>query len=415
MKFTKSSYEKAKNGLKLKYEKELPTIIAKIKKQKYSATAMWLKDYSRELKKYSPERWYLLEQLSKLSYFYENNKKLSTNSEDFLPIDEAIFDEWNKSEFADTFLKELNQGRSIKDSSEVTLYHFDQHVAVLADRVTLNTNHSNEWYRPQSSLGEIQKKNIVAKLLDSTLVIDHHPFKLMTNSLTEMKLFSGRIDNALKIIRTFSPSSWERFVAFTNVIIPLKEEKLVSYSHQELPGYSIINLYHRDFVDLIDDLLHENGHHHMNYYLNQKKLIDEPLEAVYYSPWRRTLRPLRGIYHAYFTFFWAFKVFADFSIQKSLSNEWYKFSDEEKAKIYWRAVEEFYMLSYSFEDLKWAKEKGLIKSVGWKLIESQQTELLKFSTQVNEWEKKIGLYKKELNQLKLTLKNSRKLYVLDSI
>ena len=174
----------------------------------------------------------------------------------------------------------------------------------------------------------------------------------------------------------------------------------------------MINLYDRDFVDLMDDLLHENGHHHLNHYLNLEKLIDEPEDLIYYSPWRRTQRPLRGIYHAYFTFFWAFRLFSDMA-SGNLDDSSYKFSPAEKEKILWRAVEEFHMLKYSFEDLKWAKKQGLITVTGWKIIQPQQKELLKFKTKVAGWEKKIKSHRKELLTLKSDLKANRKKYKKD--
>jgi Lhr-like helicase len=170
----------------------------------------------------------------------------------------------------------------------------------------------------------------------------------------------------------------------------------------------MINLYHRDFVDLMDDLLHENGHHHLNYYLNLGRLIDEPVDQIYYSPWRRTPRPLRGVYHAYFTFFWAFKLFADLAKAKDVDSIFYLFKKEEKEKIIWRAVEEFHMLNYTFKELKWARKQGLIHNTGWTLIEEQQKELNKFKRLVPVWEKKLKTYKKELSLLKKTLKKAEK-------
>jgi hypothetical protein len=221
-----------------------------------------------------------------------------------------------------------------------------------------------------------------------------------------MKAFSQRIETALRVIRRFSPTSWERFAAFTEVIVPIAQPELVSYSHQELPGHSMINLYNRDFVDLLDDLLHENGHHHLNYYLNLGKLIDEPVENIYYSPWRRTLRPLRGIYHAYFTFFWAFRLFSDLVKANDVDSIFYLFSDVEKEKITWRAIEEFYLLSFSYEDLRWARRRGLVADAGWELVREQQKELAKFRKQLPALERKLRAHRGELRELKATLKKA---------
>jgi len=78
---------------------------------------------------------------------------------------------------------------------------------------------------------------------------------------------------------------------------------------QSLPGYSSLNMFDRDQIDLMDDLLHENGHHYLNTFLNHQDLINEDDDKIYYSPWRKALRPVRGIYHATFTFFWALELF----------------------------------------------------------------------------------------------------------
>ena len=88
----------------------------------------------------------------------------------------------------------------------------------------------------------------------------------------------------------------------------------------------------------------------------------------------------------------------------------YLFSKEEKEKIYFRAVEEFIMLSFTFQELKWAKKNELINNTGWKLISEQQKELMKYRNKVVLWEKKSGKFKKEITALKKTLKIAEKTY-----
>ena len=56
-------------------------------------------------------------------------------------------------------------------------------------------------------------------------------------------------------------------------------------------------------LDLIDDLIHENSHHHLNLLLRKHVMYrGDHNQQIFYSPWRRSLRPLRGILHATFTF-----------------------------------------------------------------------------------------------------------------
>ncbi len=368
----------------------------------------WVFNNSERFANYSDFNWYFLNQLQVFNFFNKQDKNLGKNQ--FGKQEEIVFDKWNQSEFTDYFLKSLNAGNSLGQASLRTLKILDKHLVVLGERHILNKNKLSTHYRIQGSLGEFLKEKKISKSLETIITSDFKKLKLMTSTLKEMKNFSQRIGNALEIIQKFSPSSWDSFVAFTEVIIPIKEAEFVSYSHQDLPGYSMINLYHRDFIDLIDDLLHENGHHHLNHYLNLNKLIEEPADTIYYSPWRRTLRPLRGIYHAYFTFFWAFKLFSDLASVRNLDSEVYHFTDKEKEKCLWRAIEEYYMLNFTFKDLKIARKKGLIHDVGWPLIEEQQREIFKFKRKVNHLEKKLSFYKKDLIALKATLSQAEKDY-----
>ncbi len=406
MNFVPSKYSSLKSRLKTKYQSELKRSLSEIRKLPARDIYRWVDEHKDELKTYSSLNWHFLNQLKTFNFF--NAQEANLGKENFGPDEEVVFEKWNNSEFADYFLKALNSGDFLGKASLKTLKVLDQHLVTFAERHLLKSDKLTKAYRSQTSLGETEKKKKLTRLLEATLHIEGKELRLMTNSLTEMKTFSTRIEAALKIIRKFSPTSWDRFTAFTEVIVPINQPEFVSYSHQDLPGYSMINLYHRDFVDLMDDLLHENGHHHLNYYLNLGKLIDEPVDQIYYSPWRRTPRPLRGVYHAYFTFFWAFKLFADLAKAKEVDSIFYIFKKEEKEKILWRAIEEFYMLKYTFQELKWAKKQGLIQKTGWALIEDQQKELTKFKRLIPAWEKKLKTHKKDLNQLKKTLKAAEK-------
>lgn len=412
MTFSSPQYSRLKNRLQQKYKRDLKAVSKELKLSSGTKLAWWWFDHQEELAEYSSFKWFFLKQVKTFLKLSKLLPQLSSSPEDFTELDDEVFELWNQSEFADTFLKSLNAGNGIKKASLRAFKEMDHHLVVLGERHLLKNNSAHAAYRVQTSLGEIKKAGKVSRLLETTLHLEGKELILYTHSLKEMKKISQRIEVALKVIKKFSPDSWERFRAFTQAIIPIKQKEFVSYSHQELPGYSMINLYDRDFVDLMDDLLHENGHHHLNYYLNLSKLIDEPLDNIYYSPWRRTLRPLRGIYHAYFTFFWAFRLFASLASAKEQDSIFYLFSPEEKEKIYWRAIEEWWMLNYSFEDLKRARRLGLIKDAGWILIQEQQAQLKKFKNKIPLWEKNLKRHRKELKELKRSLSSVRKLYEL---
>jgi len=381
MLFSSKSFIQLKKRLKRRYKSRFNKLIKELNHEAHTKTGEWLNTHSDDFSEFTPLHWYFLEQVETLIYFLKHQSRLSVN-EDFTSIDDEVFERWNRSEFADIFLKSLNQGNSLSLANNKTMKCLDQ-----------------------------KKKNMISPMLAATLHLDGKELKLMTNSMKEMKSFSSRIELALKIIKSHSPTSWERFAAFTEVIIPINQEEFVSYSHQELPGTSMINLYHRDFVDLMDDLIHENGHHHLNYYLNLDNLIEEPIDCIYYSPWRRTLRPLRGIYHAYFTFFWAFKLFADlaFSLQQDTTS--YPFNESEQEKMAWRAIEEFNMLNFTFNDLKWAYKKHLISSHGWELIQEQQNYLKKYSKKISQLERQLKIHRADNRNLKTTLKSATKKFL----
>lgn len=410
MNFSPNKYSQLKSRLKGRYLSQLKSTLKDLKKYPERNISEWVQENQDELKSYSPLNWHFIHQLQNFNFFSKQNPELGKHN--FGPEEEVVFEKWNNSEFADHFLKRLNKGSFLGKASRETLNILDKHLVTFGERHILKNSKTSSSYRYQSSLGEYEKAKKITRLLETTLHLDGKDLRIMTMNLKEMKLFSERIEVALKVIRKFSPTSWERFAAFTEVIIPIKQAEFVSYSHQDLPGYSMINLYHRDFVDLMDDLLHENGHHHLNYYLNLGKLIDEPVDQIYYSPWRRTLRPVRGVYHAYFTFFWAFKLFSDLARAKDVDSIFYLFSASEKEKIIWRAVEEYHMLNYTYQELKWARKNGLIKDTGWKLIEEQQKELKKASRLIPLWEKKLKAHKADLKDLKATLKNAEKQYLV---
>lgn len=409
MQISPKTYGSLKSRIKRRYSSLFRKTFVALNKFPHSKTTKWLKEHHAEFSEFTPQRWFFLKQVESLVFFLSQNS-VSSESDFFSDEDDQIFEKWNQSEFADVFLKLLNKKMTLPKASAETTKIFDKHLVSLGNLHLLKIASSTKNYRLQPSLGDFKKKTGVSKLLETTLHLDGKELGLLTSSLKEMKAFSTRIEIASRVIREFSPDSWERFSAFTEVIIPIKQIQLVSYSHQELPGTSLINLYHRDFVDLLDDLLHENGHHHLNYYLNLEQLIQEPIDCIYYSPWRRTLRPLRGIYHAYFTFFWAFKLFSDMASSKELDSIWYDFSPNEREKITWRAVEEFYMLEFTYVDLQWARKQGLISELGWSLIKEQRSIVSKFRKKVLIWEKSLKEHKKELQELKKTLAHARKHY-----
>lgn len=216
-----------------------------------------------------------------------------------------------------------------------------------------------------------------------------------------------RIAKALDIIKAASPRCYAALEMFTESIILIDEPGIVSYSLQSLPGYSNINVIERDFIDLIDDLVHENGHHALNAYLNAQELIEEDDDKIFWSPWRRALRPIRGMYHGYLTFFWAYALFSDLH-RASLT----LFDQAQKDKIQLRFIEEFLMLDFCYEQLKKAHTMGKILDEGMELVEEVQSVLNQERSQIETaLNNATGPLKQQLQELQEHLQNAKKKYL----
>jgi HEXXH motif-containing protein len=112
-----------------------------------------------------------------------------------------------------------------------------------------------------------------------------------------------RLQRTLALLDAAWPEGASLVGSLTSRIVPLDAPGVVSFSYRHRPGLSFINTVERDDLDLIDDVVHENSHHHLNVLLRKHRLYRAGHhEEIFYSPWRRSLRPLRGILHASFTF-----------------------------------------------------------------------------------------------------------------
>lgn len=180
---------------------------------------------------------------------------------------------------------------------------------------------------------------------------------------------SERIEKALAVLRAAWPEGARTVEDFTRALIPVTQPELVSYSFAPAPGWSYLNLYDRDFVDLVDDLVHENAHHHLNYILAREALLAPPSGGddglVYYSPWREALRPLRGIFHAVFTFTAGAELFAHLwrALDRGVLLP-HRFTAAERRKIAARCLEETLQVRYSLVDLAHAWRAGRVTEKG---------------------------------------------------
>lgn len=167
---------------------------------------------------------------------------------------------------------------------------------------------------------------------------------------------AARIQRAVDIISQAWPDGARLLGLLTSRIVPLKARGVVSFSYRHRPGLSFINTFERDAFDLIDDLVHENSHHHLNLLLRKYDMRrGDRNQEVFYSPWRRSLRPLHGILHATFTFTMGAVLFDRLSFCTAAG-----FGAQQRLRARFRCAEEVESVSYSIRDLSHAADR-----LGW--------------------------------------------------
>ena len=185
---------------------------------------------------------------------------------------------------------------------------------------------------------------------------DRQPRSVTSTSANQV----ARIRRAWTIIQEAWPDGQEVLALLTARIIPLKAKGVVSFSYRHRPGLSFINCFDRDHLDLIDDLIHENSHHHLNLLLRKHVMYHgDRNQQIFYSPWRRSLRPLRGILHAAFTFTMGAMLFERLSMWASGrggSARWRQagLTSRDLQRARFRCLEEVESVRYSIQDLEYA-------------------------------------------------------------
>jgi HEXXH motif-containing protein len=204
-----------------------------------------------------------------------------------------------------------------------------------------------------------------------------------------------RIHRALSVIEAAWPEGARVLARLTNRIVPLKAKGVVSFSYRHRPGLSFINVFDRDNLDLIDDLIHENSHHHLNLLLRKAVLYHKDRNReIFYSPWRRSLRPLRGILHATFTFTMGAILFERLSswMARGKGREASGrtlLTEQQLLRARFRCLEEIASVRYSLKDLAYARRLGWLTPAGWGLVGSLKREIDKVATRIAPYERAV--------------------------
>jgi HEXXH motif-containing protein len=227
--------------------------------------------------------------------------------------------------------------------------------------------------RPQSAVWP------VGLTLGPTLVYsrrDRTPVRVVPSN----RKFAERIDRALRVIEAAWPAGASNLACLTTRIVPLRAPGVVSYSYRHRPGVSFLNLFERNQLDLVDDLIHENSHHHMNLLLRKYAMRrGDQNQEIFYSAWRRSLRPLHGILHATFTFTMGALLFERLSAwQAGHKAAWRQggLTERDGLRARFRCLEEVESVRYSIEDLLGtARARGWLTPAGVSLVQALQREL----------------------------------------
>ncbi len=368
---------------------------------------------------YSPLKFYWLNLVDNIVYLIQLHEELlleeDVDTDELTEIEDELFNFWNDSDLAEGFLNYLNDGSPVIEASNnlvpllenqiisfyvlhLNMYRqefgdalmyktvpelgdFEKKIYLGDDHRVVNLNKAPDTF-PSLPISFIspEEKILAIEVADKPvkLTIEKSPEPISVDGLKlfvlpncesgEKKIeeFKRDIAKALANIKKSAPHLFETFKSFTHTVVPVNEKGIVSYSMQSLPGYSSINMFDRDQLDLMDDLLHENGHHFLNTFLNHQDLINEDDDKIYFSPWRKALRAIRGIYHATFTFYWALELFHNLDL--AAEKKTIVFSKDEKIKIKQRFLEEFFMLEYCRPDLQHAYKNKRITKDGNQLI-----------------------------------------------
>jgi HEXXH motif-containing protein len=185
----------------------------------------------------------------------------------------------------------------------------------------------------------------------------------------------ARIARAWQTIQLAWPEGHDVLTLLTSRIVPLQAKGVVSFSYRHRPGLSFINCFDRGNLDLIDDLIHENSHHHLNLLLRKYVMYHgDHNQQIFYSPWRRSLRPLRGILHATFTFTMGallFQRLSSWASGRDGAARWKKagLTQQDLQRARFRCLEEIESVRYSLQDLHYADHHlGWLTGSGRRLV-----------------------------------------------
>lgn len=315
---------------------------------------------NNKLKSYHPKSFYILKRFEKYLHCYDITHSPQDHNFDSDDQQDFLYEFWTEGDHCEEFLAFNTQ---LLDAVESSKHMLEREQNRIVDIFHTHFSFDSQIKRPViTELGEVEINGKIQLAPVTKLKLENTTIDFISNSqLANQEL--ERTTKAFERLKKHFPQGLAKFELLTSTIVPLHQEGIVSYSLEDLPSVSCINISKRDDIDLLDDLLHENGHHHMNFYLRDFELIYEDDEEIYYSPWRRALRPIRGLYHAVFTFYFAEELFYNLIINNI------ELTDEERIKVESRFCQEFLMIDLCKKQINIAINDEKISKQGIKLIQ----------------------------------------------
>lgn len=275
--------------------------------------------------------------------------------------------------------------RAIGQADARALFEITSHQIVLKrkdDRFPICSLHGSEvaWHWPRQMATAAASTPYGPLTVGPTLAYgkDRQPKAVISTAPTQV----GRITRAWEAIKQAWPEGHALLELFTSRVIPLKAKGVVSFSYRHRPGLSFINCFDRDNLDLIDDLVHENSHHHLNLLLRKHVMYHgDHNQQIFYSPWRRSLRPVRGILHATFTFTMGallFERLSSWAETKQGMKQWKEagLTQRDLLRARCRCLEEIASVRYSIQDLDYAgRHLKWITGSGARLVRQLEEEI----------------------------------------
>ncbi|WP_455371520.1 aKG-HExxH-type peptide beta-hydroxylase [Petrachloros mirabilis] len=250
-------------------------------------------------------------------------------------------------------------------------------------------NTSVDWHWPRRAAVEAARTPYGSLTVGPTLQYgkDRQPKKVIATDPKQV----ARITRAWEAIGRAWPEGHAVLELLTSRIVPLRATGVVSFSYRHRPGLSFINCFDRDNLDLIDDLIHENSHHHLNLLLRKHVMYHgDRNQQIFYSPWRRSLRPIRGILHAAFTFTMGallFERLSSWAGTKKGMNQWKEagLTQRDLMRARFRCLEEIESVRYSIQDLEYAgRHLKWITGSGARLVRQLEEEISKAEQRISK-------------------------------